>query len=496
MADQDLQSLDPADVEVESPPPLDPEVVARRREALKRVRKWGDPVLRTKALPVDRFDDALRTQTATMGALMDDALGVGLAATQVGLLQRLFVYRVVQGAPLNVLVNPVIEWSSKDEEWLEEGCLSLPAVHVDVERPVHVRVTAQGRVGRGDPDRGQWPRGTGHPARARPPGRGAHPGPHPAGAAQGGHARAPRSPRSRRRGMRTVYLGTSPFAAAILETLAAGPHRPQLVVTRPDRPAGRGRKLTSPAVAQTARELGLELSQPDDVNGEDARRRILDAAPDVLIVCAFGALIRQGLLDAHTILNVHPSLLPRWRGAAPIERAIMAGDPQTGVAIMRLTAGLDSGPVGLVATEPIHADDTFASLGARLQDIGGVLLTRALDDPPPYVEQDESRGVTYAEKITATDRTLDPGAGALAMDRTVRALSPHIGARIDLGDGRFLGVLRSTVLPPGTGGPDGVLQTAEGRLTYGDLELVEVQPAGGRPMQADAYVRGHLQGEG
>ncbi len=147
MADQELQELDPAEIEVETPPPLDPEVVARRREALKRVRKWGDPVLRTRALTVERFDDALRTQTTAMGALMDDALGVGLAATQVGLLQRLFVYRVVQGAPLNVLVNPVIDWSSKDQEWLEEGCLSLPAVHVDVERPIHVTVSAQDEWG-------------------------------------------------------------------------------------------------------------------------------------------------------------------------------------------------------------------------------------------------------------------------------------------------------------------------------------------------------------
>lgn len=147
MADQELQELDPADIEVEAPPPLDPEVAARRREALRRVRKWGDPVLKTRALEVTRFDDALRTQTATMGALMDDALGVGLAATQVGLLQRLFVYRVVQGAPLNVLINPVIEWASKDEEILEEGCLSLPAVHVDVERPVHIRASAQDEWG-------------------------------------------------------------------------------------------------------------------------------------------------------------------------------------------------------------------------------------------------------------------------------------------------------------------------------------------------------------
>jgi peptide deformylase len=122
------------------PPPLDPEVAARREAALRHVRKFGDPALRSKALPVESFDDGLRTEVARMAALMDDSLGIGLAATQVGILHRLLVYRVVQEGPLGVLINPVIEWTSKDEEWFEEGCLSLPRVHVDVERPVHVRV--------------------------------------------------------------------------------------------------------------------------------------------------------------------------------------------------------------------------------------------------------------------------------------------------------------------------------------------------------------------
>ncbi|MCW3013530.1 MAG: Methionyl-tRNA formyltransferase [Solirubrobacterales bacterium] len=289
--------------------------------------------------------------------------------------------------------------------------------------------------------------------------------------------------------MKTVYLGTSPFAASILEHLAASPHRPQLVITRPDRPAGRGRKLTSPPVADTARALGLDLSQPDDVNSPEAREQIATAAPDTLIVCAFGALIRQELLDEHEILNVHPSLLPRWRGAAPIERAIMAGDGQTGVCIMRLTAGLDSGPVGLRAIEPIHEADSFGTLSTRLEQAGGALLTRALDYPSPYVEQDED-GVTYAEKITAANRTLDPAAGATAMARTVRALHPHIGARIDLG-ATMLGVLEATALPAGTGGPEGVLRVDDARLLYGDLELLRVQPSGGKPMDAGAYVRGH-----
>jgi peptide deformylase len=133
--------------EVESPPPLDPEVAERRRLALQQVRQYGDPVLRAKARPIEVFDDELRAEVARMGGLMHDSLGIGLAATQVGILHRLLVYRVEPDAPVNALVNPVIEFSSEDEEWAEEGCLSLPAVHVEVERPVFVRVRAQDEHG-------------------------------------------------------------------------------------------------------------------------------------------------------------------------------------------------------------------------------------------------------------------------------------------------------------------------------------------------------------
>ncbi len=271
--------------------------------------------------------------------------------------------------------------------------------------------------------------------------------------------------------MRTVYLGTSDYAAAVLGLLARTPHRPQLVVTRPDRPAGRGRKLTPPPVAVLARELGIELAQPDDVNGPEATAQIAGAAPDAVIVCAFGALIREPLLSDHEILNVHPSLLPRWRGAAPIERAIMAGDAETGVSIMRLTAGLDSGPVCLQQAEPIAPDDTYGSLAGRLEGLGSMLLVRALDERPPFAEQDETL-VTYAEKIVAADRTLDPAQGAGARADVVRALTPHIGARIALPDGTFLGVTRAH---------------AEGD----ELVLDEVQPPGGRPMAFDDWARGH-----
>jgi methionyl-tRNA formyltransferase len=285
---------------------------------------------------------------------------------------------------------------------------------------------------------------------------------------------------------RTVFLGTSDFAAAVLHRLADSPHRPQLVVTRPDRPAGRGRRLSAPPVADAARALGLELAQPEKVNDPDAHAQIAATQPDVVVVCAFGALIREPLLSDFELLNVHPSLLPRWRGAAPVERALMAGDEQTGVCIIRLTAGLDSGPIFLEGVEPIAPDDTYGTLAPRLHELGADLLLRVLDERPQAVEQ-PAEGATYADKITAADRTLDPAAPAAVNDRVVRALSPHIGARAELCDGAFLGVLRAALRAPDEAGE---LRADGQRLLLGGLELLEVQPAGGRPMDAAAYLRG------
>src|SRR6185312_6191004 len=141
--------------------------------------------------------------------------------------------------------------------------------------------------------------------------------------------------------------------------------RPALVLTRPDRPSGRGRRLKPPPVAEHARELGLTLAQPESVNGGEAGGLIAAVGASTVVVCAFGALIREPLLSEHELINVHPSLLPRWRGAAPVERALMAGDEQTGVGIMRLTAGLDDGPVCLSGSEPIAAEDDYGSLAVR-----------------------------------------------------------------------------------------------------------------------------------
>lgn len=277
--------------------------------------------------------------------------------------------------------------------------------------------------------------------------------------------------------VRTVYLGTSWFAADVLRRLVAAGQAPVLVVTRPDRPAGRGRKLTPPAVADAAVELGLPLLQPDRLD-EDAVARIAGVEPDALIVCAYGAIIREPLLSAYPLLNVHPSLLPRWRGAAPVERAIMAGDRETGVSIMELVEELDAGPVIAMEREPIGPDDSYGTLAPRLVDLGARMLVDVLTQMaaagggrPDATPQPED-GVTYAEKIVAADRDLDPDAPAQVQHDHVRALSPHIGARLRQDDGTVLGV-RSTRIDE------------DGRL-----QLVEVQPPGKRPMPYEDYQRG------
>jgi methionyl-tRNA formyltransferase len=273
--------------------------------------------------------------------------------------------------------------------------------------------------------------------------------------------------------VRVVYLGTSPFAAAVLRGLAASEeHRPVLVVTRPDAKQGRGRHVAPPPVAITARELGIEVDQPPSVNDDEARARISAAEPDAVVVCAFGAILKEPLLSEHELINIHPSLLPRWRGAAPVERAIMAGDTETGTSIMRVTAGLDSGPVYAQERVPIEPTDTYGSLAPRLQELSVRLLTHVLDTRPEPVEQPDD-GVTYAEKITAQDRTLDLTRPAQRNVDIVRALHPHIGARIALPDGSFLGVHEARA------------------SNVGALELVTVQPAGGRAMPYADYLRGH-----
>jgi methionyl-tRNA formyltransferase len=297
--------------------------------------------------------------------------------------------------------------------------------------------------------------------------------------------------------VRTVFLGTSTFAVDVLAALAVSPHRPALVVTPPDRPRGRGRKVAPPPVAIAARDLGIEPLQVESVNDPRSLESIEQAEPDAICVCQFGQLIKEPLLSRFLMLNVHPSVLPRWRGAAPIERALMAGDTVTGVTIFQITAGLDSGPIALARHEPIHPDDTGGSLCDRLAPLGGRLLVEALDGAEAgaldLTEQPEE-GATYAEKIDPAERRLDPRRPAAELARVVRALTPAIGAYLQLEDGDRLGIEQVAVvadesLPPGD------LAVREGRLLLGTeedaLDLIRVKPPDKRAMSTGEYLRGH-----
>jgi methionyl-tRNA formyltransferase len=291
--------------------------------------------------------------------------------------------------------------------------------------------------------------------------------------------------------VRTAFLGTSEFAVAVLRRLAASKHRPDLVITRPDRPRGRGRRLTPPPVAEAAGELEIPVDQPTSVNDDATRERLAKLAPEAICVCAYGAVIKDPLLSEYLMLNVHPSLLPRWRGAAPIERAIMAGDERTGVSIMRVTAGLDSGPICAQAAEPIGVEDTYGTLALRLQELGGELLVGALDVLPACTDQDDS-GATYAERISAEDRKLDPARPAQELERVVRALTPHIGAYVELQDGGLLGVVTARAV---ASGPAAGRLSLAGRTPVlgcadGGLELLVVKPAGRREMSGEDWLRG------
>jgi methionyl-tRNA formyltransferase len=259
---------------------------------------------------------------------------------------------------------------------------------------------------------------------------------------------------------RIAVAATGEFGADVLERLAAEQEVVQLL-TRPDRPRGRGRKVGAPPAKEAAERLGIPVEQPARLDDSFA------LAAHTIVVCAYGLLIPNELLERALWLNVHPSLLPRWRGAAPVERALMAGDEETGVTIHRTVEALDAGPVAAQRSFAIEADDDAGAVYARSAEIAAELLRDVLAQDEPHFEQQPEEGATYAEKIGPEDRDLDPNAPAQELVDRVRALSPHIGAR--LGD---LIVWRARV------GEDG------------SFEPVEVQPAGGRRMPYDAYLRG------
>ena len=299
--------------------------------------------------------------------------------------------------------------------------------------------------------------------------------------------------------MKAVYLGTSEFAATVLRALAASDHAPVLVVSPPDRKKGRGQVAGPPPAVLAARELDLPVHQTADVNEPGSVAAIEGSEAGALVVCAFGQIVKAPLLDTPGgILNVHPSLLPRWRGAAPIERAIMAGDRTTGASIMKLEEGLDSGPVALAEEVAIGSGEYFDEVSANLADASGRLLVRALDmraaGEIEWAEQDED-GVTYAEKITAEDRRLDPARDAAELAWAVRGLNPHIGTHLELEGEKRLGVRRAHAVegapPQGRIEPD----EEQGVLVLGTaaagLALETVQPPGKKPMTAAEFMHGY-----
>jgi methionyl-tRNA formyltransferase len=261
--------------------------------------------------------------------------------------------------------------------------------------------------------------------------------------------------------MRIAVAATAPFGADVLERLAAR-HDVAGLLTRPDRPAGRGRKVAAPSAKVAAERLGIPVLQPQRLDAA------IELPADTVVVCAYGLLIPETLLERGLWLNVHPSLLPRWRGAAPVERAIMAGDDETGVTIHRTVKELDAGPVAARQAFPIAPDDDAGAVYARAAEVAAGLLESVLPAPAFAPQTGEP---TYAAKIEPADRELDLGRPARELVDRVRALSPHIGARAEL-HGRPVTVWRARV------GPDGA------------FEPIEVQPAGGRRMDYEAWLRG------
>jgi methionyl-tRNA formyltransferase len=266
-----------------------------------------------------------------------------------------------------------------------------------------------------------------------------------------------------------AVAATAPLGADVLARLSEK-HDIAFLITRPDRPRGRGRKVGAPPAKETAERLGIEVRQPEKLDVSIA----LDDV-EAIVVAAYGALIPETLLDRTLWLNVHPSLLPRWRGAAPVERAIMAGDTESGVTIHRTTAELDAGPIAAQRAFPIRPDDDAGSVYAKAGVLAAELLEGVLAAPDFYPQPDD--GATYAERLTSADRELDWSRAPEALVNQIRALSPHIGAR-GVVDGRTLTVWRAVPASP------------ESKLTAGGLELLEVQPEGKRRMPGEEYLRG------
>ena len=288
--------------------------------------------------------------------------------------------------------------------------------------------------------------------------------------------------------MKIIFMGTPAFSVAVLEALAQQ-HEILAVYTQPPRPAGRGKADRPSPVQARAAALGLQLRHPVSLRSAEVQHDFAALGADLAVVVAYGLILPQAVLDAPRLgcLNIHASLLPRWRGAAPIHRAIMAGDTETGICIMQMEAGLDTGPVLLREATPIGPEDTTADLHDRLSAMGARLICRALDGLPKAEPQPEE-GVIYAAKIDKAEARIDWTHSSESADRLIRGLSPFPGAWCEMG-GERVKFLRSR-LATGQGQPGQVLHGLTIACGTGAVEITEAQREGKRPVSATDFLNG------
>jgi len=306
--------------------------------------------------------------------------------------------------------------------------------------------------------------------------------------------------------MRVGFAGTPAFAGTVLAALLDAGIHVSLVLTQPDRPRGRGLRSEPSPVKRLALERGLDIRQPASLKGETAEGLFASTKLDVLAVAAYGLLLPQSILELprEGCINVHASLLPRWRGAAPIQRAILAGDAETGVTIMQMDSGLDTGSIITTTRTPIDMRETAATLEAKLATLGAralvqVLRQLAAGEPVPRTPQPTS-GVTLAPKIRAEEAAIDWNASAIAIDRQIRAFDPAPGAYASF-DGRLVKVWRGEPAPQTADAAAGTVVATDPEgiqvaCGTGVLTLSELQPAGGRRMPAAAFLAGRRLGRG
>lgn len=295
--------------------------------------------------------------------------------------------------------------------------------------------------------------------------------------------------------MKVIFAGTPEFAARALTAIVAAGHETSLVLTQPDRPAGRGMNLQPSAVKQVAQASGIEVFQPASLKDAEARARVAAVGADVMVVAAYGLILPQAVLDMPRFgcLNIHASLLPRWRGAAPIQRALLAGDRETGVCIMQMEAGLDTGPVLLREALPIAGDDTAATLHDKLADCGARLIVEALACLPLPAEPQSGIGTTYAHKIEKAEAQVDWTRSAAELDRHIRAFNPFPGAQALLA-GQTVKLWAAKPLAT-SGEPGRILAVGRDGLVVacgeGALAITELQKAGGKRLPVAQFLAGN-----